>query len=121
MDILKSNKTKNKQVGNIGEAKAYSYLVEKGYEILATNYKTKIGEIDIIAKDENGRIIFVEVKSRSTYAYGYGREAVTYKKQQTIRRVAEIYLLSNHKINSYTRFDVIELVGDKINHIEYAF
>ena len=42
MEILKSNKTKNKIVGNIGESKAYSYLVEKGYKILTTNYKTKM-------------------------------------------------------------------------------
>ena len=121
MGIFVSNKSKNKITGNIGEARAYAYLEQQGYEILDTNFKTKIGEIDIIAEDKTGRIVFVEVKSRATYAHGYGREAVTISKQRTIRRVAEIYLMKKSKIDAYTRFDVIEIIDDNITHIEHAF
>lgn len=121
MDLLKSNKSRNKISGNIGEAMAYAYLEGKGYTILETNYKTKIGEIDIIAEDKNERIIFVEVKARATHAHGYGRESVTMQKQRTIRRVAELYLMKNKCTNRFTRFDVIEIIGEKITHLEHAF
>ena len=93
MELIKSNKSKNKYTGNIGESLAEGYLIDKGYKILARNYKNKIGEIDIIAQ-ENDRIIFVEVKSRASAKFGYPREAVNYYKQQKIRRVAEVYLKS---------------------------
>ena len=121
MGIFKGVKSKNKITGNTGEAMAYAHLEGKGYDILETNYRTKLGEIDIIAKDKDDRIVFVEVKTRATYAHGYGREAVTPKKQQTIKRVAELYLKNNHKLNSHTRFDVIEIIDNKITHIEHAF
>lgn len=115
-----TNKTLNKTRGNIGEAKAVNYLKKLGYKILLTNFKTKLGEIDIIAKDGE-RIVFVEVKARATARYGYPREAITTKKQQTIRRVAEIYLLKTKNANAYTRFDVIEVLAEKIAHIQNAF
>ena len=123
-----TKKSKNKITGNIGELKAVLFLKNMGYEILEQNFKTKIGEIDIIAKDDE-RIVFVEVKARATARYGYPRESVTKKKQQTIRRVAEIYLLKNHKTNVYCRFDVVEIYAPqgvdtqkpKIHHLEDAF
>lgn len=120
MEIIKSDKNKNKIYGNIGENSAVNFLEDKGYEILETNYKNKIGEIDIIAKD-NDRIVFIEVKARSTAKFGYPREAVTLKKQQTIKLVAMSYLKKKGKLNSYIRFDVIEILAGEINHIKCAF
>ena len=120
MGLFFSNKSKNKITGNIGEAKAYAHLMSLGYEILETNFKTKIGEIDIIAKDEN-RIVFVEVKARATAKFGYPREALTKQKQYTIKKVAEQYLLKIHKTKSFIRFDVIEVLGDDITHLKHAF
>lgn len=117
---IKSNKTQNSYKGSIGESQAEGYLLEQGYEIIETNYKNKIGEIDIIAKFEN-RIIFVEVKSRATARFGYPREAVDYKKQQKIRMVADIYLKSRKMFNAYIRFDVIEILAGKLTHIISAF
>ena len=78
-------------------------------------------EIDIIAKDKDDRIIFVEVKSRQTARFGHPREAVNKQKQITIRRVAELYLMKKRCLNSYTRFDVIEILAGKITHIKNAF
>lgn len=113
-------KETNVIVGGIGEAKAFLYLKNKGYRIIDTNYKNKIGEIDIIAAKDN-YLIFIEVKNRSTLMFGYPREAVTTKKQQKIRNVATLYLIKNGKMNANVRFDVIEVNGDNIEHIENAF
>ncbi len=113
-------KVKNMIEGTAGEINAVNFLREKGYKILQTNYKTKFGEIDIIAQQKNV-IVFVEVKKRETLAYGRPIEAVNFRKQQKIRRVAEFFLMVKHKTFSDCRFDVIEILGDQINHIENAF
>lgn len=119
-NILKSTKQENRVKGDIGENKAVKYLTDKGYEILETNYKNKLGEIDIIAKDDT-RIVFVEVKARATTKYGYPREAVNEYKQRKIRMVAESYLKSKRLLNSYIRFDVIEILAGNITHLIAAF
>lgn len=119
-NILKSTKQENRVKGDIGENKAVKYLTDKGYEILETNYKNKLGEIDIIAKDDT-RIVFVEVKARATAKYGYPREAVNEYKQRKIRMVAESYLKSKRLLNSYIRFDVIEILAENITHLIAAF
>lgn len=119
-NILKSTKQENRIKGDIGENKAVMYLTDKGYEILETNYKNKLGEIDIIAKDGE-RIVFVEVKARATAKYGYPREAVNEYKQRKIKMVAESYLKSKRLLNSYIRFDVIEILAGNITHLIAAF
>lgn len=119
-DLLKSTKQENRTKGDIGENKAVKYLTDKGYEIIETNYKNKLGEIDIIAK-EGERIVFVEVKARTTAKYGYPREAVNEFKQRKIRMVAESYLKSKRLLNSYIRFDVIEILAGNITHLISAF
>lgn len=111
----------SKELGLKGEVLAKEYLINKGYKILDTNYKNKIGEIDIIAKIKN-TIVFVEVKARESIRFGYPREAVNYYKQQKIRNVAIGYLKFKglyEKVD--VRFDVIDIIGDKITHIENAF
>lgn len=118
--LLKSTKSQNRIKGNIGENLAINYLQDNGYQIIETNYKNKIGEIDIIAK-ENNRIIFVEVKQRSTLKFGYPREAVNFYKQKKIRQVALSYIKYKNLINEHLRFDVIEIIGDKITHLKNAF
>ena len=92
-EMIKSSKVLNAIKGRGGEAAAVSFLQNAGYKIVETNYKVKFGEIDIIALDKDERVIFVEVKARETAKFGYPREAVTTKKQKTIRKVAELYLL----------------------------
>ena len=63
-------------LGVKGEQLAVDFLKDKKYEILERNYATKLGEIDIIAK-QNNRIVFIEVKQRESLRYGYPREAIT--------------------------------------------
>ncbi len=108
-----------KVLGVTGETKAVDYLKQNGYEIIATNYTNKLGEIDIIAKDKD-TIVFVEVKTRSSNKFGLGREAVNYKKQNKIRLVATAYLKYKRMLDSKVRFDVIE-INEDIYHIENAF
>ena len=110
-----------KEIGVKGETLAKEFLLSKGYKILETNYKNKIGEIDIIAKNNN-IIIFVEVKARESAQFGHPREAVNYYKQQKIRSVATSYLKFKGLFDKcLVRFDVIDIVGTSITHIENAF
>ena len=82
----------NKRViGTIWEQAAINYLKNNGYEILETNYRCRIGEIDIIAKDD-GYFVFIEVKYRKTSFMGDPFEAINSKKQSTIRKTASYYL-----------------------------
>ncbi len=111
----------------MGEDLAAQYLIEKGFEILSRNYRTKIGEIDLIVRKDDF-LVFVEVKTRKTKAYGQGFEAVNYKKQQTLRQVANQYLAfekHREKPNTSMRFDVMDVFiqGEtpEMNHIENAF
>lgn len=113
----------NRKVGTDFEILAINYLKNKGYKILNHQFRCKIGEIDIVIS-KNNVIIFVEVKYRKNLKNGYPREAVNFKKQQTIRRVAELYLIKNKIQNMDIRFDVIEIVGkeeNSIEHLENAF
>ena len=105
--------------GALGEIRAEQLLTDKGYAILARNYVAPGSEIDLIA--DNGRAIaFVEVKLRSG-RYAMGREAVTKAKQKRICRGAMHYMMKNGLMNRQARFDVIEIQGERVTHIENAF
>ena len=113
-----------RRIGEMGEAYASEYLKDKGYVILERNYKNRYGEIDIIARNKNWQMIFIEVKARKSYGFGLPSEAVDKVKQIRIKKVAISYLMKNRLINNPIRFDVIEiLLGKKfeLNHIKQAF
>jgi len=113
----------NKQTGDRGEQLAADYLTGKGYEILEKKFKTKTGEIDIIARDGD-YTVFVEVKTRTGLKMGYPREAVGYAKQQKIRKTALCYLSLKQNGQADMRFDVVEIIGAgpvTIEHITDAF
>lgn len=110
----------NKLTGNKGEKLAVAYLKKNNYKILHKNYTTKIGEIDIIAK-QNAQTVFVEVKTRLTSEFGTPAEAVTVYKQNKIRQVATQYLKTHNMLSADCRCDVIEVFDNNINHIKNAF
>lgn len=94
---------------------------KKGLEIKAQNYRCRMGEIDLIARD-GPYLVFVEVKYRSDSRRGGALAAVTRKKQQVIGRVAQNYLLRYHgRVDLPCRFDVIGIEGEKIYWIKDAF
>lgn len=105
-----------------GEALAINYLKKKGYKILERNYRTKFGEVDIIAS-KDGVIVFIEVKTRSTDAFGAPEEAVTSQKQERVKKTA-LYYLKHLRTIPPLRFDVISVElkeKPQIVHIEHAF
>lgn len=96
-------------LGKKGEKLALHYLKKRGCTIRSSNFRTRLGEIDIIAEDK-GTIIFVEVKTRTGTMYGAPYEAVTKTKQVQLSKVALAYL-NQHDLNeSPARFDVISIV-----------
>ncbi len=116
----------NRTFGALGEKYAAGYLKEKHYKILKKNYKTALGEIDIIARDGE-ELVFIEVKTRTASPYLSGVYAVDKRKQFHILRTAALYR-SIKKSKLQPRFDVIELEIDrtsgelrKVNHIVNAF
>ena len=119
MQITQKNFYK-KFLGRAGEVKAAEFLKKKGLKILEKNYKTHIGEIDIIAKD-NHTIVFIEVKTRADDFFGAPSEAVNRKKQEKYYKVALEYLTKTSNNDSLCRFDVIEIENGQINHIVNAF
>jgi len=111
----------NKVKGDINEEKAVQYIRKNTkLKIVERNYRNKIGEIDIIAKDDDF-IVFVEVKYRTTAMFGYGREAVDDNKIWKIRNVAQLYLKEINRLNAKVRFDVVDILGDTITYIQNAF
>lgn len=99
--------------GAAGEVLAARFLRDKGYTLLASNYRSRFGEIDIIACDRE-YIAFVEVKTRQEGALYAPKEAVTRAKQQRIMKTAAFYL-SRHPTGLQPRFDVIEIVTQRQN------
>lgn len=122
-------KTNTSYIGDEGERAAAKYMQENGYSIIETNYHSKFGEIDIIAKNSE-YVVFVEVKARKSTAYGSPCEFVDFRKQQKIIKTAYKYIAENN-IEAPLRFDVCEIIhkpgaGGKIvlssiNYIEGAF
>lgn len=114
-------------LGPWGEALAAEYLRKKRYEIVACNYRSRFGEIDLIAKNKK-MIIFAEVKLRKTDQFVMAREYVGIQKQERIRSTALLWLQS-HPTELQPRFDVIEIyaadgirtAAPKIIHLEDAF
>ena len=94
--------------GDKGEAIAARYLKKKGYRIIEMNYQTKLGEIDIIAKDKK-TVVFVEVKTRKSWQFGNPKGAVTPAKQRKISMVALQYLKTMDRRDISARFDVVAI------------
>lgn len=113
----------NRSVGDQGEGIALRYLESLGYELVERNHRTRYGEIDLIVRDEE-TLVFVEVKYRRGTGYGSPLEAVTQRKQEKIRAVAEAYLAESGEDFDEVRFDVVGILagaGAGIEHVIDAF
>ncbi len=100
---------KHIELGESGEQLAVEFLSSKGYKILERNFKSKLGEIDIVAKDKK-TICFIEVKTRSNLEKGLPQESITMRKQHQISKTALSYLKFKGLINSKARFDVVSII-----------
>ncbi len=110
------------QAGRVGEAAAIEFLHKKGYKVLSKNFRSRFGEIDIVAQFKNV-LVFVEVKTRWSKKFGYPEEAVTPSKVRSIIKTGDYFKLLNLGTPGLMRVDVIaiEVEGDEvveIRHIE---
>lgn len=118
---------RNNIVGAWGEALAAQYLIKKKYSVVATNYRCRFGEIDLIVCNK-AYLVFVEVKLRKSAKFAEALEFVDRHKQDKIRTTAGMYL-SQNPTELQPRFDVIEIyapegaetIKPKIHHLEDAF
>ena len=114
-------------LGRWGEALAADHLRRAGYQIVAANWRSRFGEIDLIAADRE-YLCFVEVKLRKSAAFGGAGEFVDRRKQDKLCLTAELYL-SRYPTRLQPRFDVIEIYAPqgtdtkapRVRHIENAF
>lgn len=113
------DKKNNKITGQKGEAIACEYLKKSGYKILATNFRySRLSEIDIVAKEKD-TIVFVEVKTRSTTAFGHPYEAINKQKLSHIFQAGLYYLkTSGEKFKNY-RIDIISVLEPDNPRIEH--
>ena len=117
----------NNLTGAWGEALAAEYLRKKKYQLLATGYRCRYGEIDLIVCNKT-YLVFVEVKLRKKDNFASAKEFVDFRKQNRLRTTASIYL-SQNPTDLQPRFDVIEIYAPEgtmtkkpvINHLEDAF
>jgi putative endonuclease len=113
-----------KQIGNKGESLAEDYIKRKGYEVIHRNYRCKLGEIDIIAKDGD-TIVFIEVRTKQNENFGSPQDSVTSTKISKISKTALSFIQEKNLSGYSYRFDFIAITFSQgkpnIEHIENAF
>jgi putative endonuclease len=117
-------KDPRKQLGDHGEDLAAAALKKQGYKILERNYRTPLGEIDLVAR-QGKTLVIIEVKTRKSTRFGSPQEAVSAAKQAKLRRLADYYLKDKRLTGSLVRFDVVAILledaGPRIEIIPNAF
>ena len=117
-------KTQRKELGKKGEEMALRFLKKNGYRIFVRNYVCKMGEIDIIAKEKD-TLVFIEVKTRTSTAFGPPQLAVNSAKQMQLSKVALYFLKEKGLEDVKARFDVVAILlgpgGAEIELIRDAF
>jgi putative endonuclease len=115
-----------RDAGNRGEAEAARYLRRKGYTLLASQWRCRFGELDLVARAPGGMLCFVEVKLRSGCGLALPREFVGGRKQERLRAAAAAYM-SRFELDEPARFDVAEVYTDSggtvlnLQYLENAF
>ncbi len=110
----------NKNLGELGEDIAVEYLAENDFSILYRNFRSKFGEIDVIAKKDE-KIYFIEVKTRSNFKKGMPYEAVNYRKQQQLRKAATYFLLEHNYAKYKCSIGVISVFLESESKYQLTF
>jgi putative endonuclease len=108
------------ELGHSAEDVAADLLCHEGYWLVERNYRCKLGELDIVARD-GAVLAFVEVRSRADDAHGHAAEMITPAKQRRVARVAEHYLAERRPLDAQMRFDVVAITGDDVQLIKDAW
>jgi putative endonuclease len=123
-ELRRGRSLKNRSSGAWGEELALRFLSRRGYTLVERNYRTRYGELDLIVR-HGTTLVFVEVKLRRGTGFGDPLEAVTPRKQATIRSLAERYLLQREPAFDTVRFDVVGILVGKdaarVRHVKDAF
>lgn len=106
--------------GRWGEDRAAAWYRRNGYRIIARNWRISAGEIDLIAA-RGDLVVFCEVKARRSAGYGGAAQAVDWRKQRQLRRLAAMWLASECERRVTVRFDVAAITGTRLDVIENAF
>ncbi len=108
-----------KKLGNRGEKIAAKFLRKQDYQIIEKNYHSRLGEIDIVAKEDES-IVFVEVKTRCSTDFGLPEEALSYDKRRRLSKLALGYLAHRRIKDTNCRFDVVSILMDtrKVKYIK---
>ena len=105
-------------LGKLGEDLAFKKITRLGYECIVRNYRCPLGEIDLIARD-NDSLVFIEIKTRKGKPLGVAKEAINARKQRQLSKVALAYMKANHCVDVKSRFDVVAVSLDQgEEHIE---
>jgi len=112
-------------LGRRGEAIAARHLVASGLTIVERNWRCTQGEIDLVARDRD-ELVFVEVKTRSSVAYGHPLEAITPRKLARLRRLAGAWCLAHPGVTSHIRIDAVGVIAPRdgeivVEHLERVF
>lgn len=114
--------TTTKAAGDLGEAAVARYLRRRGYRLLGSQWRCRFGELDLIAEDRKGTLCMVEVKLRSSTAYGLPREFVDARKQEKLKKTAACWLSQNDVGDVPVRFDVAEVyLGPQQEIVKLAY
>lgn len=107
-------------LGVSGEDRAASLLARSGMRLVERNYRCKVGELDIIALDGD-TLVFVEVRSRQSAAFGSALDAVGWQKRRKVSRVALQYISARRPTFQTARFDVVAVTGSEVVHVRDAW
>jgi putative endonuclease len=110
---MTENTASRAQIGALGEQLAVEHLTSFGWRVLARNWRCRYGELDVIAVEPGGVVVFVEVKTRTSEQFGGVAQAVTPDKVRRLRRLAGLWLASQNGSWSQVRIDVI---GVRVGH-----
>lgn len=113
----------SQKIGFAAENYARNYLMQQGLSWVTSNYRCRVGEIDLIMRDRE-YFVFVEVRARRMDGYGSAVESINFSKRQKLIRTASFYLMKHRLYEKYpSRFDVLSLQGvpPQIDWIKNAF
>lgn len=112
--------TGRKRLGAVGETLAARYYEQQGFVVLDRNWRCRAGELDLVVRRER-LLVFAEVKLRSSLAFGHPAEAVTRTKQRRIRSLALLWLREHDEHADDVRFDVVTVLGGRVEVVPDAF
>ncbi|MHB1948622.1 MAG: YraN family protein [Gammaproteobacteria bacterium] len=111
-----------REIGQQAEQDACDFLEKNGLKLLARNYRCALGEVDLIMRDEQNTVVFIEVRKRSHHQFASAIESVTQSKQRKVIKTATHYLQKQNWFDKVAcRFDIVGMSKDEIEWIKDAF